>query len=215
MKVLGRQRLSISTSFSFANSAKLLRPEARNNSSAITGWLMRGFWKRRDAPGAKDFQEDTLSDTSAARKPVDVSDVWGGVQNRFKNAAADRTSNPLFYDRSQRRRRFEINSSPFSQNHVRQSERDTKSRLSSKWISMSSDVRRRYEANRNWCWILLTATNKRWFWMNCYKIYCCVRFDALKHRFTFAVYQVLNDIKGRTMRCECCQSGRGLCNTDV
>lgn len=71
-----------------------------------------------EIPGAKDFQEDTLSNTSAARKPVDVSDVWGGVQNRFKNAAADRTSNPLFYGRSQKRR-FEINS--LSQNHVRQS----------------------------------------------------------------------------------------------
>lgn len=35
--------------------------------------------------------------TSTARKPVDVSDVWGGVQNRFKNAAAaDRTSNPFY-----------------------------------------------------------------------------------------------------------------------
>lgn len=56
-----------------------------------------------EIPGAKDVQEDTLSDTSAARKPVDVSDVWGGVQNRFKNAAADRTSNPLFYGRSQKR----------------------------------------------------------------------------------------------------------------
>jgi len=91
----------------FVTKTQNSRPEAWNNSSAITGRLMRRFWKKR-FPARKTFRK-TLSDTSAARKPVDVSDVWGGVQNRFKNAAADRTSNPLFYGRSQKRC-FEINS---------------------------------------------------------------------------------------------------------
>lgn len=89
--------------------SRIKRSEARDNSSPNTRENVNGKILKEEAPGAKDFKEDTLSDASAARKPVDVSNVRGGVQNRFKNAAADRTSNLLFYGRCQKRR-FKINS---------------------------------------------------------------------------------------------------------
>lgn len=76
---------------------KIYDRKSRYNSLArARGGDFTGRTLERRGSSMRETFRNKRARTSTARKPVDVSDVWGGVRNRFKNAAADRTSNPFY-----------------------------------------------------------------------------------------------------------------------